>query len=66
MEHIDIYNIGKKSSKFFTLIELFSILAVIAILAAILFPVFGRARAVEKSAWMPQNPSEAQTRQTIT
>jgi len=35
---------GKRSKSGFTLIELLVVIAIIAILAAILFPVFARAR----------------------
>ena len=41
---IDLYREAREMRKGFTLIELLVVIAIIAILAAILFPVFARAR----------------------
>jgi prepilin-type N-terminal cleavage/methylation domain-containing protein len=42
--------------KAFTLIELLVVIAIIAILAAILFPVFAQAKAVDPFNVRPANP----------
>ena len=46
-----VARIARRSARGFTLIELLVVIAIIAILAAILFPVFARAR--EKHARQP-------------
>ena len=55
-----------KGRKGFTLIELLVVIAIIAILAAILFPVFAKARAAAYSFKLPVQPqSDRQSIQNV-